>query len=229
MRLLADIGNTCVKIATADRTDIGEVVRYAHEDVPWAELTAGVEEVRLSVVGPKPEQLFKICKDRGVPLLRVREIATLSEETEGVSLRVPEALGDDRLAAIMGARRRSQGYPVLVVDSGTCLTTDLVSAGGEHLGGVISPGYGMRLESMHEHTVGLPRVEYEGESPLWALTTDDAMRGGAYNGLLYEIAGYVRAARERVPNVRVYYTGGMPLALDADVERCPNLVLEGLL
>jgi type III pantothenate kinase len=82
---------------------------------------------------------------------------------------------------------------------------------------------------MHEHTAALPSVSPDGEAPIWALTTEGAMRGGAFNGLRYEMEGYIRAARERLPRVQVFYTGGIPLTLSEEVTLCPNLVLEGLL
>ena len=193
MILLADIGNTCVKLALSDGRTAGPVARRDYDEAEWEEWLGRARD------GHVPATLF------------------------------PDGLGEDRCAAIRGARRRAPGRDVLVVDCGTCLTTDLVTAGGRHLGGIISPGLRLRLESMHEHTAALPQVSCEGEAPLWAFTTDEAMRGGAMNGLRFEIEGYIREARKMCRDVKVFYTGGLPLALGDEAEVYPNLVLEGLL
>lgn len=229
MILLADIGNTCVKLSLSDGREVTEVRRYAYGEVPWAHLLDAAGEVRLSQVGPSPEQLFALARERGRKILRVRDILALHGDEEWARVQAPAALGEDRLAAILGARRRARGCDVLVIDCGTCLTTDLVSREGEYIGGIISPGLRLRLESMHEHTAALPPVAPEGDAPIWARTTEEAMRGGALNGLRYETDGYIRAAREQRPGVQVFYTGGIPLNLSEKVQLCPNLVLEGLL
>lgn len=222
MILLADIGNTCVKLALSDGNGVGEVRRCAHDGVDWVQALDNVAEVHLSCVGPQPDELFRRSKELNIKVRRVRELAPHP------SL-FPEGLGEDRCAAILGARRRAPGQDVLIVDCGTCLTTDFISSEGRHLGGVISPGLRLRLESMHEHTAALPAVGLEGDAPIWAFTTEEAMRGGAMNGLRYEIEGYIREARRERPGVKVFYTGGLALALEGDVSVCPNLVLEGLL
>jgi pantothenate kinase type III len=208
---------------------VKDVKRYGYDDVPWTQILDDVDEVRLSLVGPSPERLFALAQERGKKILRVRDIQALHKDEQWARVNAPAALGEDRLAAILGARHRAQGCDVLVIDCGTCLTTDLVHRDGEHLGGIISPGLRLRLESMHEHTAALPSVSPEGDAPVWALTTEGAMRGGALNGLRYEMDGYIRAARERLPEVQVFYTGGIPLNLSERALLCPNLVLEGLL
>lgn len=229
MILLADIGNTCVKLSLSDGREVTEVRRYAYDEVPWTQMLDAVDEVRLSLVGPSPAQLFALAEEREKKILRVRDIQMLHKDEKWAQVNAPETLGEDRLAAILGARHRAQGCDVLVIDCGTCLTTDLVNREGEHLGGIISPGLRLRLESMHEHTAALPSVSPEGDAPVWALTTEGAMRGGALNGLRYEMDGYIRAARERLSGVLVFYTGGIPMNLSEKVSLCPNLVLEGLL
>lgn len=229
MILLTDIGNTCVKVSLCNGREVTDVNRYAYDEVPWEQLLDACEEVHLSLVGPSPAQLFSLAAECGKKILRVRDVQASHRNEPWVQVKAPQALGEDRLAAILGALRRAHGSDVLVIDCGTCLTTDLVSREGEYLGGIISPGLRLRLESMHEHTAALPPVSPDGKAPIWALNTEEAMRGGALNGLRYEMEGYIRAARERLPKVQVFYTGGIPLHLSEDTLLCPNLVLEGLL
>ena len=229
MILLTDIGNTCVKLSLSNGREVTDVQRYAYDAVPWVQLLDASEEVRLSLVGPSPTQLFALAAERGKKILRVRDVQALHQDAPWAQVKAPQALGEDRLAAILGARRRAQGGDILVIDCGTCLTTDLISREGEYLGGIISPGLRLRLDSMHEHTAALPPVSPDGKAPIWALNTEEAMRGGALNGLRYEMEGYIRASRERLPGAQVFYTGGIPLQLSENTLLCPNLVLEGLL
>jgi type III pantothenate kinase len=68
----------------------------------------------------------------------------------------PETLGYDRLAAAVGAAAMFPGKNVLIVDFGTAITYDIVTAAGEFLGGNISPGAALRFRALHEGTGALP-------------------------------------------------------------------------
>lgn len=57
----------------------------------------------------------------------------------------PETLGFDRIAICVGAKSYYPGASLLVIDSGTCITYNYVSAEGVFLGGNISPGLEMRF------------------------------------------------------------------------------------
>jgi type III pantothenate kinase len=70
----------------------------------------------------------------------------------------PQALGVDRWCALIGARRVERGACV-VVCAGTATTVDLLSAGGEFLGGLILPGYELMKRSLARDTAGLPYAE----------------------------------------------------------------------
>ena len=55
--------------------------------------------------------------------------------------RGPDKVGIDRLLdAVADESLASQGEPAIVVDLGTAITVDLVSASGAFLGGAIMPG-----------------------------------------------------------------------------------------
>jgi len=69
---------------------------------------------------------------------------------------MPEALGADRWAALIGARALFGAKPVLVVSCGTACTIDLLTASGHFTGGVILPGYQLMQRALHENTAALP-------------------------------------------------------------------------
>jgi type III pantothenate kinase len=170
----------------------------------------------------------------GDALAGITELITASAE-----LRLPflnryrsAKQGPDRIAAICGAMLALDG-PMLIMDAGTCLTYELLSPEGVYLGGVISPGLGMRLRAMHTFTAGLPLLSPVGQAPLMGLSTEDCMMSGAFNGLLFEASGYYSALSGQYPDLKVLLTGGAAPLLEAGMRNSTslrlNLVCEGLL
>ncbi len=147
-----------------------------------------------------------------------------------------ETLGGDRVAAAAGAALLYSGECVLVVDSGTAVTIDLLDSHGCFVGGNISPGVAMRLRSLHESTDRLPIVEAEGDVEDFATDTVSAIRSGAVGGMVSEIADSFSRASSAYGCKRIALTGNdatllAPLlrkrGLPVDVH--PRLVGLGLL
>ena len=144
----------------------------------------------------------------------------------------PGTLGADRVAAAVGAWATLPGKPLLVVDAGTAVTYDAVSADGHFLGGNIAPGMNMRLEALHRFTARLPRVQVPREIPkdrFMGCDTPSAMILGAVYGIVGSISYY----RSRLPEgTEVVMTGGwapeLSRLVDFDVTVDPNLVSKGL-
>ena len=142
----------------------------------------------------------------------------------------PQTLGEDRIAAAVGAWSLFPGENLLVTDLGTAATYDFVSADGHFRGGNIAPGIGMRLRSLHSFTARLPEIKGYGETPLTGTDTATAMRAGAVRGVVAEIAYY----RSQLPtDTRVVLTGGWAkhvggfLDFPFTIDKC--LVTKGLL
>ena len=149
-----------------------------------------------------------------------------------IGYHTPHTLGLDRIAAVVGASMECPGRPVLIVDAGTCVTYDLLTADGTFVGGNIAPGIRLRLLAMHEHTGKLPLVDDSGEIPEIGFSTETAMRAGATLGVAYEIEGYMARLNEIYPDLFVFLTGGDALKLAAKIKSPifvnENLVLTGL-
>ncbi|CCH01899.1 type III pantothenate kinase [Fibrella aestuarina BUZ 2] len=150
----------------------------------------------------------------------------------------PQTLGADRLAAAAGVAAVCPGEPCLVLDLGTCITADFVSAGeasGTFEGGLIAPGLQMRLRAMHTFTARLPLPELPalGEwPPITARNTRDALLSGAMNGMALELNGLIDRYTNQYPHLRVIVCGGdAPLfvnRLKPGIFAVPDLVLLGL-
>ena len=135
-------------------------------------------------------------------------------------------------AAVVGAVMQCPDKAVLIVDAGTCVTYDLLTADGTFAGGNIAPGIRLRLRAMHEHTGKLPLIDDAGETPEIGFSTETAMRAGAVLGVAYEIEGYIARLNKVYPDLFVFLTGGDALKLAAKIKSRifvdENLVLTGL-
>ncbi len=145
-------------------------------------------------------------------------------------------LGADRVAAVAGARKLFLGEALLVVDSGTALTLDVMDAEGDFMGGNISPGMQMRFRSLHELTDNLPLVDDSGEVPPFGVDTVTAIRSGVVCGMASEIIGCYEYARKSYGCSRLVMAGKDDRKLcqllrekGIDVTADPNLVGRGLL
>lgn len=122
----------------------------------------------------------------------------------------PETLGQDRLAAAVGAKSLCQDENLLIIDAGSAITYDFVSAEGEYIGGNIAPGLKMRFTMLQRMTKKLPLVEVDESEliPLFGKNTRDAIAAGVIRGVAYEVKGYMRTLSEKVTHFQTYLTGG---------------------
>lgn len=144
----------------------------------------------------------------------------------------PGSLGADRVAAAVGAWATVPGQPLLVVDAGTAVTYDAVTADGRFIGGNIAPGMNMRLEALHRFTARLPRVEVPRELPTGTFLGHDTA-SAMILGAVYGIVGALSYYKSHLPaETRVVMTGGWAGELsricDFDVIVDPHLVSKGL-
>ncbi len=145
----------------------------------------------------------------------------------------PDTLGYDRIAAAVGAYTICPGKNVLVIDAGTAITYDIVTSGGEFLGGNISPGLEIRFKSLNKYTNRLPHLERPEEiPPLVGSSTREAIQSGVVNGLLFEMDGFIGAISQNYPKLQVVLTGGDAKyfvgKLKSSIFVDPNLNLIGL-
>jgi len=122
-----------------------------------------------------------------------------------------------------------------VVDFGTAVTFDIVSAEQKYIGGVIAPGLEAMTNFLYQRTALLPKISLREPRRTIGRSTREAMRAGAvlgYRGLIGEIIGRIKAERFAKRKVHVVATGGYAGLIAAklpeiDVVRA-DLTLEGL-
>ncbi len=121
----------------------------------------------------------------------------------------PREIGPDRLVNAVAAYDRVGGACV-VVDFGTAVTYDPVSASGEYLGGIIFPGVEISMEALTARAAALPRIDLAPPRALIGKTTVDAIRSGIVFGFAAQVDGIVRRLQaEMGEEIEVIATGGL--------------------
>jgi type III pantothenate kinase len=121
----------------------------------------------------------------------------------------PAEVGADRIVNGVAAFEK-YGGPCIIVDFGTATTFDAVSAKGEYLGGVITPGIGISADALFQRTARLPRVDIRKPPRVLATNTVNSLQSGLYYGYLGLIDGILeRLIAELGGDVKVVATGGL--------------------
>src|SRR5215510_13117201 len=120
----------------------------------------------------------------------------------------PQEVGADRIVNGVAAFHK-YGGPCIVVDFGTAITFDAISARGEYVGGVIAPGVGIAAEALFARAAKLPRVEIKDPGKVIGTNTVTHMQAGLYYGAVDMVDGMLqRMKMELGGGVRGVATGG---------------------
>ncbi|MBO6078711.1 MAG: type III pantothenate kinase [Bacteroidaceae bacterium] len=229
MILLLDFGNTRVKAAVYDG---GAVQSIYSGPVDTASLCDAVEGKGISggmwcSVHPLPDDIIRWMSGLGLSALTYKTPVPIVNSYSN-----PQTLGMDRLAAAVGAWSMNPGHDMLVIDAGTALTIDFISADGVYHGGNIAPGIELRFKALHEHTGALPLVSAQGDAPMFGYDTESAIRSGVLRGIRNEVNGYIEEMGGVYPSLLVFLTGGDAEFFDikgkSTTFAVTELVLEGL-
>lgn len=233
MNLVIDQGNTVCKVAICSPEGVlKSYVLYA-----W-----GLDEVR-ALLARHPQVTSAIYSS--VAHVDETLIAWLREHLSCVVVMdaatpVPiqigydrSTLGTDRVAAVVGAvYLGGDGHERLVIDAGTAVTYERISASGKYLGGNISLGLSLRSKALHHFTGRLPLVEGALQADEYGHNTQQAIALGVMQGLLYEIDTYIDRLRAEHPTALVFLAGGDAPYIASGLRNktmiARNLVLGGL-
>jgi type III pantothenate kinase len=208
--ILVDISNSFTKIAFSGRDRLGRVSR-----LPTRELTLKTfdnvlrsRKVRYAVVASVvPSRNLIVSRAFSGPICWVSHKIALGG---GIEYPRPETIGADRLANATAATAL-YGSPAVVVDFGTAVTFDVISADGKYIGGVIAPGLNAMTDYLHKRTALLPRVTLREPRHAVGRSTAEAMRSGAVHGYRGLVAEILRQVVKEIPSRKRPYliaTGG---------------------
>lgn len=248
-----DVGNSRIKLGMFERS--GKVLPERQlpecrrsmaieldEPVPWAELARwaaprAVHSVILGGVNPRGrDKVLDGWPATGWPAPVVIDNPFILPLKLNVDS--PRTVGADRLLnAVAGNVIRPPGHAMIIIDSGTATTVDVVSAEGAFEGGAILPGFQLGSRALHQYTAFLPRLsndELADQTPEpLGKNTRDALRSGLFWGQLGAVKQLVRQLREQLPeDTIIVVTGGagrlLVPQLPSDVIHQPYLALQGL-
>lgn len=208
MNLVIDIGNSRTKlVAFHDGQPVDERIDEGHR-LEGLETFCKVHTFAAAILSTVVD-LDSAAEARlqalPCPLLRFTALTPVPLQNR---YRTPETLGSDRLAAAVGAWTLRGGRNLLVIDAGSCITFDLVTADGAYVGGNITPGVQARLRAIDDYFPRLPLVEQKGPLPELGYDTQTAIRAGVVEGIRHEIEGYIRHFSVKYPDLLVFLTGG---------------------
>lgn len=208
MKIAIDIGNSTCKIGIFDGKELKskKIFSYQEEESAFLDFLQTITDSRaiISNVGALTE------KARNQINLLKNALFFNSETPIPILNRYasPQTLGSDRLCAAIGGVYRFPGSALLLIDTGTCITYDLVNPSGHFLGGSISPGLRIRFEALHQYTQSLPLINYRSIGFLTGTNTEESILSGVVNGIVFEMNGFIQSYEEEHPALKVILTGG---------------------
>jgi type III pantothenate kinase len=223
MLLVVDVGNTQTHFGTYRDDELVEHWRFATVRESTADELGAALRSLLELRGVTLGDLTASIVSSTVPQLG-QEWATmagryLSHEMlvvgpgirTGMAIRYdnPREIGADRLVNAVAAYDKVKGA-VVVVDFGTAITYDPVSAEGEYLGGIIAPGVEISMEALTNRAAALPKIEIAPPRALIGKSTVEAIRSGVVYGFAGQVDAIVRRLRAELgEETETIATGGL--------------------
>jgi pantothenate kinase, type III len=221
--LAVDVGNTQTHFGTWDGERLVEHWRFATvRDSTADELGAalrnllelrgvGLADLSASIVSSTVPQLAPEWEEMGRRYLGHDMKVVGPGLKTGMPIRIdnPRELGADRLANAVAAHERLGG-PCISVDFGTAITYDVVSAIGEYVGGIITPGVEISMDALTERGAKLPKIDLIPPRALIGKSTVDAIRSGIVYGFAGQVDGIIGRLRSELGNdTKTIATGGL--------------------
>jgi type III pantothenate kinase len=228
-QLVIDIGNSVAKVGIFNQHEIIKEQTFVKDDGLVLFLQSiNFDYAIYSTVRANDDALKNLLKEKG----KYFQLSSLLPVPVLNNYATPQTLGMDRLAAVCGAKQMFPADACLVIDAGTCITYDYVSADGIYYGGGISPGIVMRLKAMHQLTAKLPDVEFNPSAELIGDSTITCMQSGVSIGTIAEIEGTINRYKEKFGEMKVILCGGdtqfFEKQLKGAIFAVQNMVLRGL-
>lgn len=248
MLLAIDNGNTNILFAVHDMETgwlfewriATDASRTADEYAVWFHQLLGMvkltfKDITACVISSVvPQSIFNL-RNLSKRHLNVDPIIIGEEGVDvGIGVRVdnPKGVGADRLVTTLGAVLRYDG-PLIIIDSGTATTFDIVSEDKYFEGGIIAPGINLSMRALHEAAAQLPRIEIKKPDSVIGKNTVTAMQAGVFWGYIGLIDGLVRQIqKEDGREFTVIGTGGVASLFEGASETITHydskLTIDGL-
>ncbi len=233
MNLVIDVGNTLVKFGVFEAGSF--VFKLASQKSDFSDSLSEIATAYPSIENTLVSSVGNLSAPQTDFLKKKYSYYNLDHNTKlpfNNKYATPNTLGVDRIALISAASKQYQKKNVLVIDAGTAITYDFISASNDYLGGAISPGIAMRYKALHNYTAKLPLLEMKSPELLIGNTTESSLHSGVFNGVLHEIDGFIETYKNKFDDLTVILTGGdgnfLSKQLKNSIFANSNFLLEGL-
>lgn len=228
-----DVGNTRMKLGLFALTDQGQLHpvqleacviesgdQLLSELCRWWNQAGDRRPARIMMAGSDPDLRDELAEKWPLTGCELRLVRSAADVPVKSDTEQPQRVGIDRLLNAFAARHLRCGPgPVIVVDSGTATTVDLVTSDGVFRGGSILPGLRLSARALHEYTARLPLLDVDDTTHGWPVlpgrNTESAMLAGLLIGQLGAVrelaAGLCESAAGRYGEVaepEMIVTGG---------------------
>lgn len=223
MLLAIEQGNTNTLFAVHDGADwiaqwrtATQSTRTGDEYAVWLYQLLAMAGLRLDmfdaciISSVVPQSVFNL-RNLARRYLKVEPLVIGENAELGIPVRLekPSEAGADRLVNAIGAHVVYPG-DLIVIDSGTATTFDVIAADGGFEGGVIAPGINLSMEALHAAAAKLPRVAIRRPEKTIGRDTVGAMQAGVFWGYIALIEGLIARIRaEWGRPMTVIATGGV--------------------
>ena len=221
-----DIGNSNIKYAIFDGDKIKGTFRVASQRNSTSDEYGVIVRDLLREAGIPKEEITGVIMSSVIPSLNYtmehmcRDYLGTAPLIVGPGVKTglnikadnPKEVGSDIIVdSVSAIKKFGLGKPIIVIDFGTATTFDIISAKGELLGVVISPGIKSSLDSLTNSTANLPRIELERPQSVIGKNTVSCMQSGiiyGFAGLVDNIVGKIKEELG-VNDAKVIATGGL--------------------
>ena len=217
-----------------------EAARTADEYAVWLNQLLAMQSLRFADLGDciissvVPQSLFNL-RNLSRRYLKVEPLVVGENAELGIEVRIekPSEAGADRLVNALGGWL-AHGGPLIVIDSGTATTFDVVGADGGLEGCAIAPGINLSMQALHIAAAKLPRVAIQRPARVIGKDTVEAMQSGVFWGYVGLIEGLIARIRAEYDGpMKVVATGGVASLFEGATDAIdifdPDLTLRGLL
>jgi type III pantothenate kinase len=245
MLLAVDVGNTQTHLGAFDGERLAEHWRFQTRAGATGDELAERIGGLLGLRGMALADLDAVCVSSVVPPLgnQYEQLTDRYLEAEclvvgpgiktGMPIRIenPAEVGADRLVNAVAAYE-AIGDCCVVVDFGTGINFDAISADGEYLGGAIAPGLEISLTALVERAARIPRIELAEPEAAIGRSSRAAIQSGVVFGFAGLIDGIARRIEDELGEPRFVATGGLASAIVPFTETIDDvddlLTLKGL-
>ena len=211
-----DFGNTFIKIGLFDEDQLIESKeRLTIEEGLEYVRGISVDAIVYSSVTELHSNFFDRL-DKSIPSLSIHNDIKLPFQS---MYQTPHTLGQDRIVGIAAVQSLYPERNVLLIDLGTCITTDFLDATGIYHGGSISPGMNMRFQAMNTFTSRLPLFKGPIETLVIGKSTQQCMESGVMQGIHFELEGFINHIESKYSEPVVVMTGGDAFFFERMVKR----------